>query len=49
MKKLFETKVLRGIALLMALMLTVAMFEGCSSGKKGAKVQSSGKMSGAKR
>jgi len=49
MKTLFETKVLRSIALLMALMLTIAVFEGCSSGKKGGKVQSSGKMAGAKR
>jgi hypothetical protein len=49
MKTIVETKVFRGIALLMALTVTIAVFEGCSSGKKGHKVQSSGKMSGAKR
>lgn len=49
MKKLFESNVLKNIALLMALVMTVAVFQGCSSGKRGAKVQSSGKMSGAKR
>jgi hypothetical protein len=40
--------VLKSIALLMALMFTVVVFEGCTTGKKGAKIQSSGKMSGAK-
>lgn len=49
MKTFFETKVLRSIALLMVLMLTIALFEACSSSKKGSKLQSSGKMSGAKR
>ncbi|MFN4234289.1 MAG: hypothetical protein ACK4IK_05730 [Bacteroidia bacterium] len=49
MKIIFDTKVLKSIALLMALMLTITVFEGCSSGKKGGKVQSSGKMAGAKR
>lgn len=49
MKTFFDTKVLKSIALLMALMLTITVFEGCSSGKKGSKVQSTGKMSGVKR
>ncbi len=48
MKTIFETKVLRGMALFMALILTLAVFEGCSSGRKGSKVQSSGKMTGAR-
>lgn len=48
MKTIFNTKVLKGIALLMALMLTINVFEGCSSGRKGSKVQSTGKMGGAK-
>lgn len=49
MKQMFETKALRGLAFILALVLAVTAFEGCSSGKKGAKIQSSGKMSGAKR
>lgn len=49
MKTIFASKAFKGFAFLMALFLAVAAFEGCSSGKKGAKVQSSGKMSGAKR
>jgi hypothetical protein len=48
MKTIIETKVLRGMALLMALVLTIAVFEGCSSGRKGQKVHSSGKMTGAR-
>jgi hypothetical protein len=49
MKTMVKNKAIKSIALLMALMFTVAVFEGCTSGKRGAKVQSSGKMSGAKR
>lgn len=49
MKTIFDSRVLKSIAFLMALIFTIAVFEGCSSSKKGAKVQSSGKMSGAKR
>lgn len=48
MKTIFETKALRVMALLMVLMLTITIFEGCSSGRKGSKVQSSGKMTGAR-
>lgn len=48
MKTIFNTKVLKCIALLMVFILSITVFDGCSSGKKGSKVQSSGRMGGAK-